>query len=287
MKKLIVVLSFLSLAPSSCYPMAAANPATKRVATELLKKGIEKGTTALHWAIAAAPCWTPIIERLLGNQNDLELMSYSEHDFKKEQHWIREQLKIQGFKNWNNVILKPSDHWSVFSLWNTQSMCYPHNELKDILENDFKKTDVHIASLAHEKTHLEKHHYEKSLGLAITIPFVTHVVWNKIFITSKFSSNFEFRNFFKIITGLCKAQINFAGVWFLKYLHEKEADEGIVNDPIILRAKAQFFEKLELEYKKNGITEVELLLDIHPHPLNRAKRFEKRAVQLCAAQQKV
>lgn len=289
MKKLILGLSFLSLAPSSCYPMAAASPATKRIATELLKKGIEMGSTALHWAIAAGPCWEPIVSQLLSWERQQKIkemhkkLSNSPY-YEKERNWIRQELKAQGFKNWDSILLMSSDDWAVQLLSGTQVLAYPFKLRTALEDNNIEKLNSHKGSLSHEKTHLEKHHYEKSLGLAITIPFVTHVVWNRIFTTSKFNSNFALRNFFKIITGLSKAQINLMSIWFLKYWHEKEADEGVINDPIVLQAYSEFFKAAEQKYKRKGWTEGMLFADVHPHPLKRAQRFEERANELLTKQ---
>lgn len=292
--KLVIGFSILVLFTYSAYPMAATNPAVKRVGMEYLKKGIEKGTTALHWTIAAGLAWEPIISKLLSHsefKKRLEFMKGTDDysGFKEEQKWIREELKNQEFENWNNVVLWPGHRWAAYSFLplEQQFIMYPYRKIKKMLTGERpEKINVEKGTLAHEKTHLELYHSEKLMALRIAMPFFTHAAWNKIFTTSKFNS-FGLKNFFKIITGWSKLQINLAGIWFLEYLQEKEADEGVINDPIVLEAMAEYYNSRESKYKKHGIDEGMLLVDIHPHPLKRAQRFEERAAQLRAAQQKV
>lgn len=287
---LIIALSVTT----ASYPMAAVNPVTRQATKELLKKGIEKGTTALHWAIAAGPIWEPIISMLWTHKEfkkRLEFMKGTDDyaGFKEEQKWIREELKNQGFKNWDQVILWPGQKWAANSLlpMEPQYLIYPYRKINKMLAGErFEKLNVERGSVSHEKTHLEQYHPEQLAALRILMPFITHAAWNKIFTTSKFNNSFGLKNFFKMVTGWSKLQINLIGIWLLEYLHEKEADEGTIDDPIVLEAMAEHFNSREAKYKKHGLNEGMLLVDVHPHPLNRAKRFEERANELLTEQYK-
>lgn len=317
--KLTIALSLVSLFTSSTNPMAAANPVTKRAAMELLKKGMEKGTTALHWGISVVPFWETARDlyfdvlrshhRVVARKQLLEQgKAYKELDVEtKIENWLRDELKKQGFTNWQTVHFIPYLMWSAESFSDKQFITYPASEVKKIV-NEMNNTeensligkintyfgytngnkphinedDYNVArgSLSHEKTHLEEGHYEKIMALNVVMPFITHIAWKKLNPIpmpniSDPKLMFLFKNLSKIITGFSKFSITSFACWSLAYLCEKRADEGIIDDPLVLEAFAV------------SVAGTPRLWDVHGHPANRVRKLQERAAQLRAAQQKI
>lgn len=319
-KKLTLSLLLFNLFSATSYPMAA-NPITRQAAKELLKKGIEKGATVLHWAIAAGPLWSEAWQR--GGYSDdkglEEEIALCEHNFlnrnvKSEKYWIREELKKQGFKNWENIRIVPYVEWSCFRRGlKEQILLYPAGDinqsmgwlfgLKKLLCLEDKNVHEKMRGyLSHEKAHLEQRHSEQKLVLCITLPFIMNEICKKICtpFRNSFDNSFVIKNFSKIITGATKYMLSSAALWSVGYLHEKMADEGIINDPKVLEALAHDFKrdaailKAAKEYQNYSSISfgshwlhLHRIVDCHPNPLKRTKRCEERAAQLRAAQQKI
>lgn len=304
-KQLTLSLLLLNLFTATSYPMAAANPITRQAAKELFKKGIEKGTTALHWAIAAGPCWNEAkklhtsassLKKQAEENTELFLIAAGQETIAAQ--WVREELKKQRFADWEKIALRAGSFWgSLDNLSGDQLLSYPEEQIEMIIENESalnSPSDELLnsrGSLIHEMTHLQKRHGQKQCALALSMPGITHIVWNKVFNSVKTPySNFWISNSFKMMTGLSKLFINMGALWMCKYLHEKEADEGI-NEIDVLEAKIRYFKKkselVENAKKADWKKSIKFALDPHPHPLKRAQRFEERTAQLRAAQQKI
>lgn len=299
----------------SIYPMAAANPVTRRAAKELLKKGIEKGTTALHWAIAAGPSWlfagtAPLLyllpeEILMPHKKILQ-----DHGFET---WMKNELSNQGMKETDTLVFNPvfeEMKFAGYSFFNKKMLIYSWTNLlfaqhaimlaKDQNKGSFddlystilnanSERDSSLRSLepnelrailSHEKIHMEKKHAEKYFALGIVTPFLTHFLGKKI--VSKpvgFLKN--------MISAITKLGINSSIFWYAVHSGEKQADEGVVNDIEILDGAASLFYHLadiEARTPKSWLHSILHVVDAHPDSLKRAQRFEERANELRLAE---
>ncbi|CAN5216283.1 hypothetical protein BH09DEP1_BH09DEP1_3710 [soil metagenome] len=320
-KILIVGFALLSVVPSA-YPMAAANPATKRVAMELFKKGIEKGTTALHWGIAAGPCLvfagkflmsSPLFNsekektaNMLKRMHPAAAKEY-EKELHQEEVWLRQELKKLDYQDWETVELARGIGCAASGILDKKRIYYEHliGEAKAECDSSLHALKVRLGLanydkynqvrgiLCHEIIHLENHHTEKIIATGISLPILTHLMYQKIFNFKNLpgASSFGLRNTIKVATAIPKLIVNLSGLWLGSYLAEKEADEGIINDPIILDAEAKSMREHShtLEKRKNKSWESYLknLFDVHPDPLKRAQRFEERANNLRTEQLKI
>lgn len=313
--KLLLGLFIVGLIPSHCHPMIA-NQAAKRVGVELVKKGIEKGTSALHWAIAAGPCWIFPVEYLISlnkpgrkewiEEIQIRASAQSREKFQKNELWIRNELKKLGYADWNVVELFPGPGCGATNLLHKKLIQYDEliDQAMDEQNSYFHSLRVRFGFaqneayhrargvLGHEVAHLEKQHIERFMISAMTLPFITHFLCQKMAISKK-PSNFTgaLGNTLKIARGIPKMIINLAGLWYCSYLAEKEADEGVENDPKVLQAMVRLMTDHSRTLEETGNislkNRLDIALDVHPHPVKRAQRFEERAAQLRAAQQKV
>jgi Peptidase family M48 len=320
-KKFLLVLAFFTLHPLSLHCMTA-NPIARMTAKELLKKGIEKGTTGLHWAIAAGPFWGFGLQSLVGypffeslvdqKRNSLKnIMPWVEQEGEK---WIKKELKGQGMKDVENLLLDPNYdefNFSGVGFLNKKKLGYSlptlvsaagaiyldiknhdHGNGFDILVDhildrelrSFPK-DISLnelrAVLSHEKVHIENKHVQRAIAAALLAPILTHYSVNKIFSKSVSAKPFSF--FRTMASAFTKLGINAMLFWSVVNAGEKEADEGVVNDVEILEGAAKLFNRMaesEVAFKDEWFYRVARFLDPHPDALKRAERFEERANEL-------
>ncbi|CAN5124663.1 hypothetical protein BH09DEP1_BH09DEP1_3840 [soil metagenome] len=301
--------AFLSLVPSA-YPMAAVNPATKRIAMEYLKKGIEKGKTALHWGIAAGPCWVYAgvapLPYLLPEVSMPLKKTLSDRDFES---WIKNELSNQGMKETETLVFNPvfeEMNFAGYSFFDKKMFTYSWTNLLysqlAIMQEKYQKKcsfdDLYStilntnserdntlkylepnelrAILSHEKIHIEKKHAQKYFALGIMTPLITHFLGKKIV-----AKPVGFiKNMISVIT---KFGVNSSIFWYAVHSGEKEADEGVVNNLEILDGGASLFYHLagiEARNPKNLLSSIVHFVDPHPDSLKRAQRFEERANEL-------
>jgi peptidase M48-like protein len=295
-KNLFILTLILSLGFSSnSYPMAGiASYFTK----ECLKKAVEKVTTGLHWTIAAGPIWRDIADRLIDYEK-----------IKKQQEWIRQELKSLGHSNWETVNLVPCSEFAASGDFRTQTLYYCYSRITEAyneqhpfykqlpllnwickpFETKEKYNEVR-ATLSHEISHLKSNDAEKRMAIGFMTPFITHLVSKKIAnLASIPITNFALRNGFKILSGFGKSVINMLPAWAYLNFAEKNADENIVNDIEVLEGAARLFRSYA-EYEshpdftaiQNAIIRKRLikLPDPHEDSLKRAQRFEERIAEL-------
>ncbi len=311
-KKLVLGLAMLGICSSAIHPMApAAAKVTQSLVKEYLKKGIEKGATCLHWAIAAGPCWGFSAEGLSSYdrlKNNAKIFAEKFPDFveaeevPKKDAWIRQELKSQGYNDWETVEIISSSQFAATSCFNKKAILYDGPQVSEAFSEQnsalhrikeyfgIAKSDSYNEMrgiLSHEVGHLKNHHIEKGIMLGLTMPFITHALYKKMFGSIKtpafINSNFGLRNSLKIMSGISNLAVNAFALWSFRYLAEKEADEGVINDTQVLEAVAQSMRKhAASKSTKQNIwqSQFESLVDPHPSPLNRAQRFEERAAQL-------
>lgn len=317
--KLVIGFSILVLFTYSTFPMTAANPVARKVAMEYLKKGIEKGTTALHWGIAAGP---PL---LIGGVTTLPYFLSDEISMplKKmlpdhgEEHWIRNELKKQGMKEVDSLIFNPvleemkfagysflnkkifTYSWSNLGLAQTDILIENNrkagsfDDLYSTILNAYSERDLSFkflkpneirATLSHEKVHIEKKHAERIFACGVIAPFFTHFLGKKI---SHAAKPISFAR--SMLNAFLKLGVNTSLMWCVMNNGEKEADEGVVNDLEILDGGASLFYHLaaiEAKTQKNWLERILHLIDPHPDTLKRAQRFEERASELRVEQLK-
>ncbi len=321
MFKKYVILSLGTIAfgsPSTMMPMAGK--ITPVLAKEYLKKGVEKSTNFMNWAIATLPVWamgtaklyttTAHIERIKNKEEaEKEIFRKDQvdkiwNDKEKKEAWIRNELKELGYQEWESLVLADSSsgRFGVASNFKSKILTYDFDEVSQAYEqynswlnkhdkfSDLAKCDKLNeirGTLSHEKTHLEKMHPEKMILLAFSIPVATHLLGKKIFgpqNSSWLNSHFVLKNSLKLVTGINKLVINLTALWAAVYFAEKEADEGVVDDVAILEAMAKEMREDGTDLEKRIQNDEELrfryLVDRHPSPFKRAARFEARAAQL-------
>jgi hypothetical protein len=297
----------------------AANAATRVAGKELLKKGIEKGATALHWAISIAPNWyyaSRILsapERLQNQSKQMmeekkqiyELMYGQEADilFDKTLHehksFLQQELQSLGYQNLDTIDFVPFSAFATIANFNTQKLSYDFDTIEDISKNTLENSHNFgylKAVLSHEMGHLAYQHTKKEFFLNLILPFATYSVQKNILSSFKTPQSFSMRNGLKIALGMANLGTNMLAIWAFRCLAERDADEAVVNDPKVLKGMAEVLNynaKLRDEFERTLDTKNLLMFKLqwlckpHPHILTRAQRFEERAAQMHAAEQKV
>jgi peptidase M48-like protein len=307
----------------NAYPMAGiAAYFTK----ESLKKAIEKVTTGVHWGISVGPIWGnyayiltqfekekkniraedpfeingkyPLGDRWYTKEKYLEKI-------KKQEEWIRQELKLLGYNNWKTVDLVPFLSFITFGDFRTKSLFYdkhaiadandeqcPSNKQFSILnwifskpvENKKEKYNELRAILSHEISHLTNNDSEKAMVIGATMPFITHLISKKIASLANLPiPNFALKNSLKILSGIGKLGISYASNQVYWNFAEKKADENVINDIEILEAAARNMRKnASLPDTKNLSWQERFwrLIDVHEDSLKRAQRFEERIAEL-------
>ncbi len=277
-----------------------------------LKNMLRKGSIGLQWANAAGPCWAFSISQLAAyhhqknNAKDLAL-KYPElaAENQKKEAWIRQILKSNDYKDWETVDIQQSSEFSAVTNFNKKmilcdggdiSEAYDEqNSLRNSIKKHFGMEKKELYNevrgvLSHETTHLEKHHPEKGIILGLTMPILTHQIVNRMLGLNKVPNllNAKPKIGLKIFSCASQLALNVSTLWTFLNLAEKEADEGVVNDVQVLKGAANHMRKhaAKKAEKKDMWSKFTALVDTHPDPLQRAQRFEERAAQLEAKENK-
>lgn len=149
-----------------------------------------------------------------------------------------------------------------------------------------RQLDWYAAMFQHEGTHIQKYHSLRASAAIGTAVLASHYTLNSLRL-KPFAGTCASTLVHRLATPFSIAMV--AAAYFAHGYHaEQQADDGIQNFPPLLQASADMHKnsvphhKTTLQALKDGEYKhaLGMAFDVHPHPAQRAARFEQRIATL-------
>jgi hypothetical protein len=258
--------------------------------------------TTAHWIISTYPALQSGINRIRVTSNE-DATLQNDHCTDPNQEvtdFITSELKKIATKTNIAIKIHPtySINYPIASLSNHILIAqYVADEITEALKNNDQKTlNKWRAVMQHEATHIKNNDLFWRSATDLTTPVITHALFHIIWhiVSNKAKINFSYtwlgEQYMKVTIAMYKLVTTHCIRMALYRYHEKQADNGIVNDIELLNGMKTFLNDFETITIKNygNISPIQYKIvrwinnfyEEHPLPTDRIKRLDQRITLL-------